>query len=280
MNSYFCNVGEKIHDRIPNVSGHFTNYLKNRINETFFLAPVTEREVDRELSKLNENKSSGPDELKPKLLKLCKNQFVKPLTILYNKSIEAGEYPSEFKLAKVVSLYKKKSRYLPSNYRPISLLNSFNKIFERLVYNQMIKFIDKHKILYINQYGFRKDHSTTLALIDVVDTIKNALNRNEYAIGIFLDLEKAFDTINHKILLTKLEHYGFRGHVNSFLKSYLTERRQYTRVNGANSSPQDIRYGVPQGSILGPLFFILFINDISAAMTNCAGKLFADDTAL
>ena len=125
-----------------------------------------------EISKLNENKSAGPDDLKPKLVKACVNQLILPLSILFNKSIEKAMYPSDFKLAKVIALYKKNSRFTPSNYRPISLLNCFNKIFERLVYNQLIKFIEKHKILYLNQYGFRKGYSTTFALIDVIDSIK------------------------------------------------------------------------------------------------------------
>ena len=280
MNDYFCNVGEKINRKIPNVHGHFSNYLKNKIKDTFFLSALTEVETYRELSKLNETKSSGPDNIKPKLAKICKDQFVKPLTILYNKAIETATYPSEFKQAKVIALYKKQSRFIPSNYRPISLLNCFNKIFESLIYNQMIKFIDKHKILYINQYGYRAGFSTTLALIDVVDTIKMAVNRNEYAMGIFLDLEKAFDTINHEILLAKLDHYGFRGHVNIFINSYLNERKQYASVNKKESNYQRINFGVPQGSILGPLFFIIYINDISSAITNFAGKLYADDTAL
>ena len=280
MNNFFCSVGKKVHDKIPAIDGNFRNYLQNNINENFFLSAVTPIDVFKELSKLNNNKASGPDDLKPKLVKACKLQFTKPLTILYNKSIEQAVYPSDFKLSKVIALYKKESRFLPSNYRPISLLNCFNKLFEKLIYSQMIRFIDKHKILYINQYGFRKGFSTTLALIDVIDTIKQALDRQEYAIGIFLDLEKAFDTICHTILLKKLEHYGFRGHVNRFIKSYLSNRKQYALVNGKKSKLGVNNFGVPQGSILGPLFFLLFINDISYAMRTCKGKLFADDTCL
>ena len=280
MNNFFCNVGKNIHDNIPNTIGSFTDYLKHNVSENFFLSAVTPVDVFKQLSDLNDSKSSGPDNLKPKLIKFCRNQFVKPLTILYNKSIEQAKYPSDFKLAKIIALYKKKSRFSPSNYRPISLLNCFNKLFEKLIYNQMINFIDKHKILYVNQYGFRKGHSTTLALIDVIDTLKKALDRKEYAIGIFLDLEKAFDTICHKILLAKLDFYGFRGHVNNFIKSYLSNRKQYAVVNGKKSECKYINYGVPQGSVLGPLFFLLFINDIHSAMKKCNGKLFADDTSL
>ena len=280
MNNHFCTIGRKIHDKIPGVPGHFQNYMNNKINESFYLRPLNEADVFIELSKLKENKSAGPDEIRPKLAKKCKEQFSIPLAILYNKSIEKAVYPSSFKLAKVIALFKKHSRFLPSNYRPISLLNCFDKVFEKLIHKQMIAFIDKHKILYVKQYGFRQGFSTTLALIDVVDNIKWAIDNGEYAIGIFLDVEKAFDSINHSILLHKLAHYGFRGHVNSFLKSYLENRKQYTRVNNKDSNQADISFGVPQGSVLGPLLFILYVNDMKNAMTLCDGKLFADDTSL
>ena len=117
-------------------------------------------------------------------------------------------------------------------------------------------------------------------LLDVIDDINRAMDKGEYAIGIFIDVEKAFDSINHSILLKTLEHYGFRGHVNSFLKGYLVNRKQYTRVNNQDSIKSDIYFGVPQGSVLGPLLFILYVNDMSNAMTQCDGKLFADDTSL
>ena len=135
----------------------------------------------------------------------------------------------------------------------------------------MIKFITKHKILYVNQFGFRKDYSTTLALIDTI----------EYRyIGIFLDIQKAFDTVHHDIMCQKLENYGFRGHSLTFLRSYLNNRTQYTVVNNCNSSTRGISYGVPQGSILGPLLFLLYINDIHNAISTAQARLFADDTSV
>ena len=180
---------------------------------------------------------------------------------------------------KIQALHKKKSRFQPENYRPISLLNCFSKVFEKLVFKQMIAFIEKHKIIYDFQYGFRKNHSTTLALIDIVDKIKFALDKNEYALGIFLDIIKAFDSINprHK---SKLGHYGFRGHSSNFIKSYLTGRKQFLSMQGHNSDIKSIAYGVPQGSVQGPLLFLLYINDIQHAANNTHLRLFADDTAI
>ena len=144
----------------------------------------------------------------------------------------------------------------------------------------MIQFIEKHQLLYINQFGFRHGYSTTLALTDIVDKIKYYIDNKEYVIGIFLDIEKAFDSINHEILLRKLDHYGFRGHSNAFIESYLSNRKQFTEINNTRSSVTSVEYGVPQGSVLGPLLFLLFINDIEFATFEVESRLFADDTSL
>ena len=142
----------------------------------------------------------------------------------------------------------------------------------------MIKFIEKHKILYLYQYGFRKNYSTCLALVDIVDKIKNALDQN--VMGIFLDITKAFDSINHGILYSKLAHYGFRGHSLDFIRSYPTNRKQFTWAQGISSEIKGISYGVPQGSILGPLLLLLYINDIQYTVKNREVRLFADDAGL
>ena len=143
-----------------------------------------------------------------------------------------------------------------------------------------MNFIDKHKVLFIYQYGFRRKHSTSLAFINIVDKIKFAIDNNEYALGILLDITEAFDSINRDILLSKLEHYGFCGHSLLFLESYFTDRRQYTSTNNCKSNTRSITYGVPQGSILGPLLFLLYINEIRYVSRNIDLRLFADDTAI
>ena len=141
-------------------------------------------------------------------------------------------------------------------------------------------FIVKHKIIILEQYGFLPKHSTTHALIDVIDNIRKHIDKGEYVLGIYLDLKKAFDTVNHNILLKKLEHYGFRGHSNNLIKSYLSDRYQYTVVNGKKSTTKKIETGVPQGSVLGPLLFLIYVNDITTCVKDCKTTLFADDTQL
>ena len=155
-----------------------------------------------------------------KLIKASKESLIEPLTIIFNSVFIHAKYPEKWKLAKVTALYKKGKHCLPENYRPISLLDCFGKILERLIYKQMLSFISKHAILFIYQYGFREGYSTTLALIDIIDTIKRKLDQGEIGIGIFIDIRKAFDTVNHNISFSKLEQYGFRGHSLNLLMGF------------------------------------------------------------
>ena len=279
MNNYFCTIGKKLASEIPE-GRHFSNYMKNNVAETIFLEPIFEEEIQREIRQLNNIKSAGHDNISPKIIKICEPYIKTPLTQLFNYSLESAIYPSSLKLAKVIALYKKKSILLPENYRPISLLSCLDKIFEKLLHKRFMKFINKHKIIILNQYGFLKFHSTTMALIDVIDNIRNMLDKGEYALGVYLDFKKAFDTVDHRILLCKLNHYGFRGHTNKFIESYLSDRLQYTVVNGVKSNINGIETGVPQGSVLGPLFFLIYINDIINCIDDGKTTLFADDTTI
>ena len=188
--------------------------------------------------------------------------------------------PDDFKKAKVIPLHKELKKILVDNYRPISLLNCFSKLFERLVHKQVIGFLHKHALLYQYQFGFRENHSTTLALIEIIDGIKNNIDKGDITIGTYLDLNKAFDTVNHPILFEKLKHYGIRGMALAFFRSYLSNRKQYVSCNNTASYISTVEYGVPQGSVLGPLLFIVYVNDIVNAVNGVNIRLFADDTAL
>ena len=184
------------------------------------------------------------------------------------------------KIARVVPLFKTGDRSLFTNYRPVSILPSFSKFLEKVVYSRLYNYLCKLEILCDNQFGFRKNHSTSLALIDLYEKVSLALDRKEHAVGIFLDLSKAFDTVDHNILLDKLKHYGIRGMALDWVRSYFSNRLQFVQFNGQCSSPQSICCGVPQGSILGPLFFLLYIYDLNYVLMVVELILFPDDTNL
>ena len=186
--------------------------------------------------------------------------------------------PEQLKLAKVIPIYEKEEIF--SNYRPVSVLRCFSKILERLVFNRCMDYINKNNLLNEKQFGFRPNLSTYMAVIELVDKIVNAVERNEPTLSVFLDLSKAFDTINHDILLYKLEYYGFRGVALDWFKSYLSNRKQFVRYQMHDSDHKIINCGVPQGSILGSLLFILYINDIVNTTSLLELILFADDTTL
>ena len=278
LNKHFCTVGKKTAAKIGDCSANFASYLKNPVKKSFFFQQIEEHEIITEIKALKGNKSPGHDGIKPSIIKATFEYLVSPLSHIYNLSINSGIFPDIWKIAKVIPVFKKGQRYLAENYRPISLLSCFEKIFERLVVKRMMTFIKKHNILYELQFGFRENHSTVHALLEITDHIYSKLDQDNYALGVFLDLSKAFDTIDHEILLYKLHHYGFRGIVGDWFSSYLSNRKQYTCCNKAQSSLETIVTGVPQGSVLGPILFTIFVNDMANAMNDVKPRLFADDT--
>ena len=207
--------------------------------------------------------------------------LVPVLTHLANCSMRTGTVPDKMKIARVIPIYKGKGeRHSFTNYRPISLLPVFSKILEKMIYSKIFEFLVRYQILFKSQYGFRKGRNTSHATIDFLQTIEKAFQDQEYAIGIFCDLSKAFDTLDHNILLKKLDHYGIRGKWHEWFKSYLSNRRQYIDMNGTLSEHENITVGVPQGSILGPLLFLIYINDLPASLEQLTPVMFADDTNL
>jgi hypothetical protein len=196
-----------------------------------------------------------------------------------NKSMETGEVPDTLKLAKVIPIYKANEKDMFTNYRPISLLPCFSKILEKLMHKRVYSFLVKHNMLYNSQYGFRPKHSTTYAIIELVGDIMKAYDREESMLAVFVDLSKAFDTIDHSILINKLERYGIRGIALKWFQNYLNNRSQFVSYNGITSKTGSLAYGVPQGSVLGPLLFIIYTNDLPFCSTSgCI--LFADDTTI
>ena len=182
--------------------------------------------INYEIQSLKVKKSPGPDGIKPAIIKLACNYLVKPLTYLYNVSFSTGKMPDVWKVAKVIPIFKSGEKNITNNYRPISLLSCFEKVLERLLARRVTSFLKKQKILYKLQFGFREGHSTVHALLELLEKVYSNLDANNSCIGIFLDLSKAFDTIDHSILLYKLQHYGFRGKILDWFSSYLTTRMQ------------------------------------------------------
>ena len=277
FNDYFINVGKSLANNIVSQIDplSYIDKSKNCITDI----AVTVNDVKTIVSQLN-NSAAGPDDLPASIMKQVSNEYCIPLTHLINLSVLQGDFPSEMKLAKVLPIYKADNHQLIQNYRPISVLNFFSKVYERIIYNNLLDFIMDNNILYDKQFGFPKGHSTTHAIITLVDKVSKSLDKGKLVGGVYLDIRKAFDSISYQIFLDKLHKIGIRGNVHCLLKSYLMFRSQYVICNGATSDVKFVEFGVPQGSILGPLLFILFMNDFSRSSTLLFSILFADDTSV
>jgi len=222
----------------------------------------------------------GWDNLPSFIFKENKNPLAKLLSHIINLSFAQGAFPHELKIANIIPIFKAGEKDIIGNYRPVSLLTTVSKVFEKAFYKRLSSFVTHHKILYNLQFGFRESHSTHMAVIKLLDRVIDSLDKGEFAAAIFLDFSKAFDTVNHNILLDKLNHYGIRGVANLWVKSYLENRKQFCTFDGTKSNQTTVLTGVPQGSILGPLLFLLYINDLGNIFKNLNPIFFADDSNL
>ena len=194
--------------------------------------------------------------------------------------LNTGYFPDNLKIAKVIPIFKKEDPSLCNNYRPISLLPAISKIFEKVIFKQLYDYFTDNNLFYQHQYGFRSGHSTEMAVLETIDRIYIEMDKYKTPLNMYLDLSKAFDTINYNILLEKLTYYGVSGMANNLIKSHLTSRKQYVDFQEAKSALLDIKTGFPQGSILGPLLFIIYINDVSSVSSLFVPITYADDTTL
>ena len=280
FNRYFTTVGQEFKSNIPLSSCHYSNFLSHPVNNSIFVSPTCPTEVHKIMKTLNCNKV-GIHEPKGKIFKLASEDLSVPISKIFNNIISSGVYPDILKIACVSPIYMKDERTDIKNYRPISCLPLINTIIEKLLHKRFIDYLESNDILFPDQYGFRKNHSTSDAVLKLLDKIYDGYNRDQFLGTVMLDLSKAFDTVDHGILMSKLYNYGFRGTVYNLIKSYLTDRKQYVHCNKTTSDILSVKIGVPQGSVLGPLFFLIYVNDMMSAVVDSASIIqYADDTTL
>jgi len=281
FNNFFTSIGPDLAKTIVTpLDKSYKDYLNGSHDLDFEFTTVDSCSVGKIIKELKSKASSGHDGISTILLKEASDVLTDCITLIINQCINTGIFPNQLKIAKVLPLYKKDNEMLLTNYRPISLLPAISKVLERIMFNQLYDFFQNNNLFYASQYGFRKKHSTEMAALELVDRIIHEIDTGNIPIAFFIDLSKAFDTLDHTILQHKLEYYGIRNLALKLLSNYLDNRQQFVEIEGKKSEQNRIITGVPQGSILGPLLFIIYMNDINNASNIFNAILFADDTSL
>ena len=282
FNDFFADIGNKMASQISvSQQSYFpssTALIPSNPN-TFFLDPITINEVGKNIAELDPNKKTSIHGIPIKFIKMSSSIISSILKELFKQCICQATFPDILKVAEIVPIFKSGSTELCSNYRPISLLPTVSKLFEKCIYNRIYKFFDKFKLLSSLQFGFRHGKSTADAVLNICDEFVKNLDNKLTTCSIFIDLAKAFDSVSHNILIAKFEKYGIRGLPLQLIQDYLNNRKQYTVVSNAKSTLRNTTCGIPQGSTLGPLLFNIYINDLAFA-TSFNANLFADDTNL
>ena len=258
FNNHFATIGPELASNI--VSSNSDGYQKyvTGTDKRFQLHPTSTNKVLSLLNLLNKSKAAGLGSIFARLIRECADLIRIPIRRILNQSINQGIFPDDWKCAKVTLLFKQGGRDDLNNYRPISMIS----VMARIVYDQSYAYLEEHNIIYKYQSGFRAIHSTVMALLEAMDTWAYNIDSGKINAVVFLDLKKAFDTVYHGILLSKLSNYGIYGNAHQWFKSYLENRTQMCSINGLLSESCLLSCGVPQGTILGPLLFLLYINDL------------------
>lgn len=291
VNRYFCTVGdelaEKTMERLKSTEAELVN-INHTLDDSkllhcdsFFAQPTDEVEIHGIITRLKSDSAPGWDGIGNRVLKNAKHCLAAPITFLCNLSMETGTVPQEMKIANVCPIYKSGDKQVAANYRPISLLSSLSKILEKVMNKRLLNYLEHRNFLSKNQYGFRGNRSTEDAVTNLVDSVIAKLDKGKKCTGVFLDLAKAFDTVSRPILLKKMETIGIRGTALGWFNSYLTDRRQRVGIGGLFSEYMSTKYGIPQGSVLGPTLFIIYINGLcELQLDNAEIFAYADDTAI
>ena len=279
FNNYFTGIANQLTNQLPTSQHSASSYLRDRINNTFFMSPIEKYEISKAVNKLKPN-GKGSKTISTMVLKDNSNKLADILMHVLNICVAEGYFPEELKTGCITPIYKNGPKNDVKNYRPVCSLSPFSKILEKIIYNRMIEFIDQNEILSSNQFGFRKGLSTESAIIQFINNIHNGLHYKHNTVAVFMDLSKAFDVLDHDILFKKLEHYGFRGKILDLLKSFISNRKYFVSVNGSTSDTKTVNIGVPQGSTLGPLLFLIYVNDMCNSSSILNFTQFADDTTI
>lgn len=282
FNNYFVNIGQKVAMSVGRSQKTHRDYLrKKNINnvKSMFLKQTTEEEIKDIINKLKAKHSKDIYGLNTIILKKISNEIVEPLTVIMNKCIAEGVFPRKLKRAKIIPIHKKGSEEEEQNYRPIAVLPVFSKVLETLLKKRLMSYFEKNELLSPSQNGYRKGRSTTTALLSLVEKVSLAFDNKLMAAVSMCDLSKAFDTVPTNALLNKLHFYGVRGVPNQLLESYLQGRTQMVKWKNFESSEQYVKWGVPQGSILGPILFIIYLDDLHDNVISDGGLSYADDTS-